>query len=315
MTQRWPALNPIESRVAAAGVDEPLVTVGVPVYNGERYLAQCLESLLAQTYRNITLLISDNASTDGTAAICRRYVEADQRVRYHRNPTNIGLYGNFRFILDAVRTRYVKMASADDYWAPQMLADAVAQMERDPSLVLCYPQAILVDENGAELSKYEHRLQLMEDDPALRFRRALTEVGLVNQLQGVMRIDAVRAALPLMDEPGADNIFLAELALHGKILQLPAYHYYRRFHEEASSWNRTSGNHQVQRVLKAGSGRMRMLSWKLHMGLIRRLLHSPLETAPKLKLLLYLAKRMVWDRSSLVHDLWQLLRPTRAGKP
>jgi glycosyltransferase involved in cell wall biosynthesis len=309
-------LTPSESRTQAAdtGPDQPLATIGVPVYNGERYLAQCLDSLLAQTYRDFTLLISDNASTDGTAEICRRYVAADSRVHYHRNEVNIGLYANFRFILDAVRTRYVKMASADDYWAPAMLGDALAQMERDASLVLCYPQAVLVDQNGAEQSKYDHRLQLMEDDPAMRFTRALTEVGLVNQLQGLIRIDAVRAALPLLDLPGSDNVFLAELSLHGKIMQLPAYQYYRRFHEEASSWNRASGDHQIKRVLKAGSRQMRLVNWKLHAGLMRRLLHSPLKSAAKLKLLLFLVKRMVWDRTTLLHELWQLLRPANTAQ-
>ena len=73
---------------------EPLVTIGVPVYNGERFLAECLDSLLSQRFRNFVLLISDNASTDGTEKICQTYVKADSRVRYHRNRTNIGLYAD-----------------------------------------------------------------------------------------------------------------------------------------------------------------------------------------------------------------------------
>lgn len=309
-------MNATVSRASTAPIepDEPLVTIGVPVYNGEHYLAQCLESLLAQTYRNFTLLISDNASTDGTAQICQRYVQSDSRVRYHRNQTNIGLYGNFRFILQSVGTRYVKMASADDYWSPEMLSDAVSAMESDQSVVLCYSLAVLVDSHGNELSKYDLRLNLMEDEPAVRFKRVLSEVGLVNQLQGLIRMDAVRSALPLMDEPGADNVFLAELSLYGKILQLPAHHYFRRFHEEASSWNRTSAEHQVMRVLKAGTQKIRMIGWKLHLGLIRRLLHSPLHYLAKAKLLVYLGKRIVWDRAKLLDELWQLLWSARAAK-
>lgn len=310
-------MSPVEFRGKSAppNGDMPLVTIGVPVYNGERFLAQCLDSLLAQSYRNFILLISDNASTDGTAAICERYVQADARVRYHRNETNIGLYGNFRLILRAVGTRYVKMSSADDYWAPAMLADAVMALESDAKAVLCYPQAILVDELSREIKKYDHRLLLMEDDPAVRFRRALTDVGLVNQLQGLIRMDAVRAAMPLMDEPGADNVFLAELSLYGKIMQLPNYQYFRRFHEEASSWNRDSGAHQVKLVLKAGSSRLRMVRWKLHWGLIRRLLHSPLRLAPKLKLLVYLVRRMIWDRAKLFDELLQRQQAPDTAKP
>lgn len=307
-------MSVIEFRGNAAATDQavPLITVGVPVYNGERYLAQCLDSLLAQSYRDFTLLISDNASSDETAAICQRYVQADSRVRYHRNETNIGLYGNFRLILDAVRSRYVKMSSADDFWAPNMLGDTLAAMESDPGVVLCYPQAILVDDNGRELEKYQHQLSLLEDDPVLRFKRALTDVGLLNQLQGLIRVDAVRSALPLMDEPGADNVYLAELSLFGKIRQLPDYQYFRRFHEEASSWNRDSGAHQVKLVLKAGSRQLRMVRWKLHGGLMARVLNSPLRYGAKLKVLGFLGRRMLWDRAELFAELRELLRP---GKP
>src|SRR5262245_34149392 len=174
------------------GSDSALVTVAVPVYNGERFLKQCLDSLLSQTYRNFVLLISDNASTDCTREICEGYAKADSRVRYHRNRVNIGLYGNFNLLLGQVGTRYVKLASADDFWAPTMLADAMEQMESDSSLVLCYPKAVLVDEAGREIRRYENPLHLMEDDAALRFKRVLTGIGLVNQLMGVIRTDAVR---------------------------------------------------------------------------------------------------------------------------
>ena len=83
--------------------EKALVTIGVPVYNGERFLEQCLDSLLSQTYRDFVLVISDNASTDRTQEICGRYAKADPRVRYHRNPVNIGLYGNFNRLQNSVR--------------------------------------------------------------------------------------------------------------------------------------------------------------------------------------------------------------------
>ena len=294
--------------------DEPLVTIGVPVYNGERFLAQCLDSLLSQTFRDYTLLISDNASTDSTAEICKRYVRSDTRVRYHRNDINIGLYGNFNFLLRSARTRYVKLASADDFWAPAMLGDAVKAMERDPSLVLCCPKAVLVDKDGREIRRYETSLHLIEDDPVVRFTRVLTEIGLVNQLMGVMRTDMVRSALQLMNEPGADTVFLAELSLYGKTMEIPEYQYFRRFHEESSSWDH-SGAHQIKRVFREGTRRMGIVAWKWHLGLIQRLFHSPLKLVPKLKLLLFLGRRIMWDRATLLRELWQLLWPARTPKP
>ena len=290
-------------------LDKPRVTIGVPVYNGERFLHQCLDSLLSQTYRNFVLVISDNASTDRTREICEAYVKADPRVRYHRNPVNLGMYGNFNRVLELVGTPYVKLANADDYWAPTMLADCMEQMERNPSLVLCHPRVVLVDKDGGEIRRYDKPLHLMEDDAALRFRRVLTELGLVNQLMGVMRIDAVRSMLPFMPCPPADTVFLAELSLHGKIMELPKFQYFRRFHEESSSWDRKSDAHQIKRVSGAGTRRLHLATWKHHWGLVRRVLHSPLGFGAKLPLLGFLARRAVWDRSALLRECRQLVWP------
>jgi glycosyltransferase involved in cell wall biosynthesis len=289
--------------------EKALLTIGVPVYNGERFLRPCLDSLLSQTYRDFVLVISDNASTDRTREICESYVKADARVRYHRNPVNVGLYGNFNLLLGLVRTPYVKLASADDFWAPPMLADAMEQMERDPSLVLCHPRAVLVDEDGGEIRRYEKSLQLMDDDPVVRFRRVLTELGLVNQLMGVMRTGAVRSMLPLMTQPPADSVFVAELSLHGKIMELPQFQYFRRFHEECSSWDRKSESHQVRLVSSGGTRRVRLATWKYHWGLVRRVLHSPLHPGAKIKLLGFLGRRAAWDRSELLRECRQLLWP------
>jgi glycosyltransferase involved in cell wall biosynthesis len=284
-----------------------LVTVCVPVYNGERFLEQCLDSLLAQTYGNFVLVISDNASTDRTQEICQKYVKADSRVRYHRNRVNVGMYGNYNLVLGLVDTPYVKLANADDFWAPEMLADAMDEMEREPSLVLCHPRTVLVDEDGREIHRHEKPLHLMEDDPALRFRRVLTELGLVNQLMGVIRTDAVRSMLPFMNYAPADSVFLAELSLYGKIMELPGFQYFRRFHEACSSWDRKSDSHQVRLVSSAGTQRVHLATWKYHWGLVRRVLRSPLGLGAKMELLRFLGRRAAWDRSALLRECRQLL--------
>jgi glycosyltransferase involved in cell wall biosynthesis len=294
---------------------EPLLTICVPVFNGERFLAQCLDSLLSQTFRNYVLVIRDNASTDSTAEICQRYVQADSRVRYHRNQVNIGMYGNITLLLRSAQTRYVKLATADDYWSPTMLGDALVKMESDLSLVLCYPKMVQVDQDGHELNRYEKSIELMDIDPIVRFKRVLNELGLVYQLMGVIRTSAIRSTLPFMNQPGADCVYLAELSLYGKMLELPEYQYFRRFHEESSSWNRTSEVHQIKRVLGVGASRIRLAGWKYHFGLIRRLFHSPLAFGPKFKLLLFLGRRIMWDRSALFRELWQYLWPVQTSNP
>ena len=124
--------------MSASSVAPPLVTIGIPVYNSERHVAQSIESLLAQTYTNFVMVICDNASTDGTAAICQRYVQQDPRVRYHRNPVNIGMTGNFNRVFELCNTKYLKWSTADDFWADDMLADALRIREADPSCAASY---------------------------------------------------------------------------------------------------------------------------------------------------------------------------------
>ena len=96
----------------------PRVSLGFPVYNGERYLAAALDSLLGQTFRDLEVVICDNASTDRTAELCAAYAARDARVRYHRNPTNLGAAPNFNRTFELSRGEYFKWAAHDDVCAP-----------------------------------------------------------------------------------------------------------------------------------------------------------------------------------------------------
>jgi glycosyltransferase involved in cell wall biosynthesis len=95
----------------------PRLTIGLPVYNGENYLAESLEALLGQSYEDFELIISDYASTGGTADLCRRYEKQDSRIRYIRQPYNIGLSPNHNFVVKQARGELFKMASHDDLYA------------------------------------------------------------------------------------------------------------------------------------------------------------------------------------------------------
>ncbi len=289
-------------------MQRPLVTIGVPVYNGARFLRPCLDSLLGQTFTDFTLLISDNASTDDTRAIAESYVAADPRVRYHRHPKNIGMYGNYEFQLRSADTRYVKVANADDFWAPTMIGDAVRQLENDPSIALCYPLMTKVDADGKPTEQYDFRLHLMEDDAGTRFRRVLTEIQLINQLTGVMRTELIQKTLPLPTVTGFDRIVVAELSLYGKIFHLDEYHYFRRFHDQASSHLRNSEAHQVAYVLPEGMKKLRYEAWRYNFGLVHRLARSPLGPAEKTKQMAWLLRRVGWDNRRLTRELLAALR-------
>jgi glycosyltransferase involved in cell wall biosynthesis len=116
----------------------PLVSVGVPVYNGEQFLAGAVRSVLAQDYPNLEVIICDNASEDGTEEICRAVASKDPRVRYLRTRTNIGLLGNFRQALDEARGKYFTWLAHDDVMSdPACLSKLVGHLESNPETVLC----------------------------------------------------------------------------------------------------------------------------------------------------------------------------------
>src|SRR5215831_532795 len=175
--------NRVTTAAAARGLisSSPLVTIGLPVYDSERYIRQSLDSLLGQTYSDFVLVISDNASNDGTGDICRAYAAADSRVRYHRNPVNIGNPRNFNRVAELTETKYLKWSTSDDYWEPTFLERAMEIMERDPSIALCYPRAYLVDATGGNKDEYNDVLHLVQDDPVERYLALTQRIQLAHQ--------------------------------------------------------------------------------------------------------------------------------------
>ena len=290
---------------------QPLVTIGLPCYNSERYISQAIESLLAQTFTDFKIIISDNASTDSTAAICQRYAAADSRVEYTRNPTNIGLTRNFNRVFGLSSSKYFKWATADDFSAPEILAEAVAVLEADPSVALCYPRTVLVDANGQETNRYTDKLNLMQDSPVERFMTLISEIGLVNHHLGVLRADAIRQTRLWGRHIGADIGFLAELCLYGKFAELPKFLFFRRFHGESSSWARGNKAHEARRY-HAPRNRIPFNTWRFHWAYSRAVLRSPLPARDKFKLSRYLVRKLYWDSrplgAELIRDLPLLFR-------
>jgi glycosyltransferase involved in cell wall biosynthesis len=135
------------NRRVSSGV--PLVSIGMPVYNGERFVRQALESILIQDYGNFELIISDNASTDATSKICRRYADRDARVRYVRNETNLGASPNHKRVFEMGTGDYFKWAAHDDECLPTFLSRCMSVFGEAPqSVVLVYPQSLIIAGKG-----------------------------------------------------------------------------------------------------------------------------------------------------------------------
>ncbi len=115
--------------------DNPIVSIGLPVYNGAAGLEAVLDSLIGQSCRDFEIIISDNASTDRTADICLAYAAQDARIRYIRQSSNIGAEANFKFVLDEARTPFFAWAASDDFRSNDYLAENIQFLREHPEFV------------------------------------------------------------------------------------------------------------------------------------------------------------------------------------
>lgn len=194
----------------------PLVSLGMPVYNGERYLREAIDSALAQTLPDIEVVVSDNASTDGTERICREIAAQDPRVRYFRNASNVGAHPNFNLAFERSRGRYFKWLAHDDRLHPDYLNQCVAVLDADASVVLCQTDLVCIDESGQEVGVVPWRLEAAgSPDPVRRFAAVLMKRHNCYDFMGVVRRD-VLAQTPLKSFHGGDRTLLAHVATLGR---------------------------------------------------------------------------------------------------
>jgi glycosyltransferase involved in cell wall biosynthesis len=215
----------------------PAVTIGMPVYNGARYIEEALDSILNQTYRDFELLISDNASTDATEEICRRYAAADSRITYSRNDRNLGATANYNRVIHLARGRYFRHAAHDDVLAPTNIERCVAVLDAEPDVALVYPRMIMMDADGNQTDTREHSLELGEARPSERFARFVVlcdEGSMCDPVFGLFRTSELRKTALLGAYIAADIILLGETSLRGRIVEVPEYLFFERYHSGGS---------------------------------------------------------------------------------
>jgi glycosyltransferase involved in cell wall biosynthesis len=280
----------------------------VPVYNGEAFLREALDSILAQTFGDFEVIISDNASTDMTPEICKQYAARDPRIQYSRNETNIGANPNFNRLVSLTRAPYFKLANADDLCHPDLLRRCVSVLDHDPTVALCYGRARLIDARGASQGDYDDHLDLPWPSAPARFRAAVERTALVNILQGVIRTDVLRKTALMSSYPGADTVLVAELALHGKFHEVPERLFFRRMHETAASGLKEWDERQkyVDPALSATYTTMRMT--RKHLGYFSALLRTPLTPRDRVALFCWVSFSAVRQRGHIRRELLDLAR-------
>jgi len=253
----------------------PRVTIGLPVYNGENFLRLTLTSLLAQTYRDFEMVISDNASADATERICGEFAARDRRIRYCRATENRGAIWNYNRVFDLSRGEYFMWASHDDLWATTFLEKCVAALDDDRRRVLALPRVVIIDQHGCEIiaddarrnNDYEvmtdeafsgRRENLEHDSPSRRFFGVLVQTIRCQEIYGLIRTDALQRTGLHRPFANSEKALIAELALLGKIHEVPERLYFSRWHDARYS-NSHDANEKHEHFITGG--RKRRFVW------------------------------------------------------
>jgi glycosyltransferase involved in cell wall biosynthesis len=287
----------------------PSVSIGLPVYNGERYLRVAVDSILNQTLRDWELIICDNASTDGTEAICRQYAAHDPRVRYFRHPSNIGASQNFRRAFELAHGRYFKWLAVDDYCAPTFLEQCKRTLDLSPETVLCATKVNLIDQDGEVIGPYADRQDMSQPRASDRMMARGQQDAMSNAVYGLIRSDVMSRTAVLGDYVGSDEVFLAEMSLYGRFVELPQYLLFRRLHPGAYSWESTSESfREFYAPSKKPGTRLAFQAWRYLDGYLRAVGRAPLPAGERLRLLGYVARMMWWQRAELAGEIFAAVR-------
>ena len=285
------------------------LAIGMPVFNGENFMHEALDSLLGQSFGEFELIISDNASTDATADIAADYAARDRRVRYVRLDSNIGAARNYDNVYRLASAPYFKWAAHDDYYSDNYLEECVGVLDADPGVVLCQATTRLVDDQGQEIAydplldmylDRDGRLVLASDRPDRarsdrvfkRFRDIYLNVVRCYDIFGVMRRDALDRTSLHRPYYGSDRALLIEMALLGKYHEATDAVFFNRKHA-AQSMALPNLNDQNKWINPGGKGQRR---FPLTRQILAAVLRTPMPLADRARCLALILSTSPWQR-------------------
>ena len=253
------------------------VGIGLPTHNGEPFIAQALESLLAQEHGEIEIVVSDNASTDRTPDIVRDFMRRDSRIRLERSEQLVTAPQNFNRVFALSSGPLFMWAADDDLWDPAYVRRCVAALAADPEAVMASTRLRFIDPAGTVLDSDYGRY----DNPDLSSRSATRRIQILlrrggfYQVYGLARREALLRTGLFRDVHGPDVVLTFELAMLGPVLLVPEpLFFYRRFPErtEATRVERQGG---IQDASRAVAERMTRLEEALSAAVGRSALSGP----------------------------------------
>jgi glycosyltransferase involved in cell wall biosynthesis len=213
-----------------------LVSVGMPIYNESEHIAKTIESVLNQSFKDFQLIISDNASNDDTRDICRNYANIDSRIRFIENSVNTGASENFKQVFEVSKSKYFVWISGHDLWHQNFLSTCLKELEDNPSIVLCYPTSIWIDENEQKIGPIGRGIDTRGLDPISRFQVMLWGMGYGSPIYGLLRSSILDRVSLGTKTVGPDHILLSELSLLGDIAYIDEPLQFVRKLDDFGSW-------------------------------------------------------------------------------
>jgi glycosyltransferase involved in cell wall biosynthesis len=281
----------------------PKVSVGLPVYNGEAFLAEALDSILGQTYVDFELIISDNGSTDRTQEICGTYAARDPRIRYYRNDSNHGASWNFNRVFELSTGEYFKWAAHDDVCAPDFLRKCVRVLSEDSSVVLAYPRAVEIDAQGRFMHKRQWNLRGDSYKPHERLRYQICVDHWCLHVFGVFRASALRKTKLIDKFVASDRVLLAHLALLGRFHEEPDALFFRRHHPLRSTQAYPSLQSRAVWFDPASEGRLVFPTWRLLAEYAQLISRCQLNASERMRCYFQLLRWIRWHWRTMINDL------------
>jgi glycosyltransferase involved in cell wall biosynthesis len=295
-----------DSKRGADALGSPRVTVALPVYNGERFLREVIDSILLQTFTDFELLISDNASTDTTQSIAEEFAARDPRIQYRRHESNVGAHYNYNGLVAEARGEYLKWAADDDLYDPDFLRRCVEILDEFPDVVLAHTQACDIGENGEFLDDRPFGFDITADSPVARFRTYLGAGNACLPIFGLHRTSVLRRTGLLGHYAGSDRVLLAELALNGKFREVPEPMFLHREHPGRSMRRFPNPRDRGAWFDPKRSG-PDLVFWKVLIGYIAAIRRAQLRTVERFRLLLMMGKWTLLKGPDLTLDLVTVL--------
>jgi len=221
----------------------PCVSVCLPVYNGQTYISDAISSICEQTFEDLEVIVSDNASTDGTQALCHEAATHDSRIRYFRADTNRGLAWNWNRAFALATGRYLVWIGHDDLMAPDYIRRCVEGIQQDADTLLCFTNANYIDGQGNVIQQVDLTNSGAAETPSQRFHHILYDT-MCDPICGLMKTEFLKQTRLHAGYADSDRVLLAEMGFRGRFHKIPDYLFSRRMHPLQTTgyrdrWERT----------------------------------------------------------------------------